>query len=119
MFLDSKPEEPQSFISIPKFLVYHSFVSFKLSEEKKIPPIPVTLGVVSLVEAASVASFFCSSILFVVLVNSVSFVFISATFPFCQQTLWRRLILFLPNLLLVSFLNALPKLIKPPLYLSL
>src|SRR3954469_3453139 len=58
-FLDSKLEEPQALISMPKFFVYHSFASCKLSDEKKTPPMPVTLGVVSLDEVA--LSFFCSS----------------------------------------------------------
>ncbi|MNL35169.1 hypothetical protein D3C87_1571830 [compost metagenome] len=59
MFLDSKVE-PQSFTSSPKFFAYQSFVSFGLSEKKKIPPIPVTFGVLSEVELSD--CFFESSI---------------------------------------------------------
>src|SRR6218665_1582302 len=47
---------------MPRFFLYHSLVSFGLSEKKKIPPMPVTLGVVSFVAGAVFAvSFFCSS----------------------------------------------------------
>ena len=51
--------------SLPKFLVYHSFTSFRLSERKKIPPIPITFGVASAGEFDFSDSFFLSSIVYV------------------------------------------------------
>src|SRR5438105_3751388 len=62
MFLDSKLDEPQ-LISIPKFLIYHSFVACRLSEQKKMPPIPVTFAVVSAWEIELPVCFFSFSII--------------------------------------------------------
>src|SRR4051812_46937334 len=45
MSLDSKLDEPHALISNPRFFAYQSFVSFGLSVKKKMPPMPVTLGV--------------------------------------------------------------------------
>src|SRR5258705_5955422 len=67
MFLYSKLTAPHSFTSNPKFFAYHSFVSFGLSEKKKMPPMPVTFDVVSFDESVFSFLFFDSSMLFVFL----------------------------------------------------
>ncbi|MNI51592.1 hypothetical protein D3C73_1063260 [compost metagenome] len=63
-FLESKLTDPHSLTSKPRFLAYQALVSLGLSEKKKMPPMPVTLGV-----SGFSACFCCSSMCFVFLLN--------------------------------------------------